>query len=256
VCRVSHSDERPILFLPKPDREDSHPEGWVDIEIDSERFQAKFAKIAVNVLHRDGHEANILSDVLREWFGPTAGQPGTKQFVEFVKSGSGYTLAPIDAERASGPVLWTSYKRADVPPLFNVVFRGFEPQMGVVERPGLTFLFVTLDKEGQPEEHQYLDEFLSAQDFQWQSQNRTTQASDAGVRIRDHEALGIVVHLFVRPTKTDRRGRAQDFVYCGRLKFVSWKDKEAEMKPLTVVWRLDSEVPKNLRTFLRVPSQT
>lgn len=248
VCKVSHTHGHPILFLPSRDRTAGIPEGWVDITADGVMYQAKFAKIAVNVLQRPGRETNVLADLLRGWFGQGAGLPGSSQLVEFTRSGGGYLLSPLIGEVPSGPRLWATYKRVEVPALFGAMFRGREEQSGVFERAGLMVLFVTLDKSGKPEEHQYEDAFLSPTEFRWQSQNRTRRDSDAGRRIAEHAERDINVHLFVRPA-AKIRSVTQPFTYCGSLEFERW---EAD-KPITVWWRLESEVPEHLREALRVP---
>lgn len=247
VCRVSHAGDKPILFLPPRDRTAGLPEGWVDVTADGDAYQAKFAKVAVNVLQRPAQEENVLPELLRRWFGASAGQPGTTQVVEFSRSGGGYVLAPLAGEVSGGPRLWASYPRAQVPKLFGFDFKGFESQSGVVEREKLILLFVTLDKTGKPEEHRYEDEFLSPTEFRWQSQNRTKRDSDAGRRILEH-AQGISVHLFVRAV-AKVRGVTEPFIYCGPITFERWDGDN----PITVWWRLQSPVPEKLRPALRVP---
>ena len=248
VCKVSHANGRPILFLPSRDRTAGIPDGWVDITADGVMYQAKFARIAVNVLQRLEDETNVLANLLRDWFGPDAGLPGSNQLVEFTRSGGGYLLSPLSGEVPSGPRLWATYKRAEVPELFGAAFKGREEQSGVFERAGLMVLFVTLDKRGKPEEHQYEDAFLSPTSFRWQSQNRTRRESDAGRRIAEHAESDINVYLFVRPTA--RIGSVtQPFTYCGRLQFERWEGD----KPITVWWRLRSEVSERLYDVLRIP---
>lgn len=100
-------------------------------------------------------------------------------------------------------------------------------------------LLVTLEKAGQPKEHQYEDRFLSAGTFQWQSQNRTTQGGKVGQAIRDHVKEGIQVHLFARRSAKDGQETAP-FFYCGPLTFQSWEGE----KPITVHWSLQQEIPK------------
>jgi hypothetical protein len=222
------------------------PEGWVEITADGEDYQAKFAKVAVNVLQRLDGEENVLPELMRRWFGEAAGQPGTSQFVEFSRSGGRYVLAPHQGETTDGPRLGASYPRVDVPKLFGFEFGGFESQLGVVERDKLTLLFVTLDKSQKPEEHRYEDAFLSPEEFRWQSQNRTSRESEAGRRISEHAKRGIGVHLFVR-AQAKTRGVTQRFTYCGRLEFERW---EAD-RPITVWWRLQTRLPENLWTSFR-----
>lgn len=247
IGRVSRAGERLMLFLPDRGKMAGIPEGWVAITIGDKDYQANFAKIAVNVLEEVGGDTNVLSDVLREWFGPGAGLPGTTQAVEFTRSGEGYSLAPISGELPQGPRLWASYVRANVPKLFGFEFRGREGQSGVVERDKLTLLFVTLDKTSQPDTQKYDDAFVSPAEFRWQSQNRTSRDSEPGRRLADHEARGIGVHLFVRPV-AKRSGETQPFVYCGPLRFMRWEGDN----PITIWWRLNTEVPVELREGLRV----
>src|SRR5690606_8128216 len=81
VCRVFQSGVRPILKLPDRDQQPGIQEGWRAIVADGEDYQAKFVKIAVNVVARPGSDQNVLPGILRRWFGPEAGQPGRAQYV-------------------------------------------------------------------------------------------------------------------------------------------------------------------------------
>ncbi len=112
-----------------------------------------------------------------------------------------------------------------------------------------TFLFVTLDKANQTEAFQYKDHFISADRFQWQSQNRTSQASEAGLSIQAHKTRGITVHLFLRARPKTDAGRGAPFYYCGPVEFRSWSGD----KPITVVWQLSSPVPPALWAELGAP---
>ena len=241
VCRVAQANGRPILFLPQRERMAGIPEGWVDVLVEDVIYQANFAKIAVNVLHQGEGDTNHLAGVLQRWFGPNAGQPGTNFRVGFSRVGDTYRLAPVQAEQEDGPRLWAAYPRAKVPPLFGFEFSGIEAQTGVVERDGLMLLFVTLDKKEKPETQHYNDGFESASTFRWQSQNRTKTASPAGRRIRNHQALGLSVHLFVR-AKAKLRGVTEPFVYCGPLAFREWEGEA----PISVWWELATPVPEQL----------
>jgi hypothetical protein len=109
---------------------------------------------------------------------------------------------------------------------------------------------VTLDKANQTEAFQYKDRFLSGDEFQWQSQNRTTRAGDAGASIKEHKERGIAVHLFLRAKPKTPDGRGAPFYYCGPVEFVSWDGD----KPITVAWKLATPVPEPLWAELLVPS--
>lgn len=247
-CKVSHSGDRPILFLPSRDNP-GIPEGWVDVTADGNTYHAKFAKIAVNVMQRPESDENVLPALLQGWFGPDAGRSGTAHRVVFERSANAYTIAPSRPEDDKRPQLWSRYARSDIPTLFGITLSSFDQQMGVVERPGVTLLFVTLDKKEKLEAHRYKDEFLSATEFQWQSQNRTKRSSDAGKRLQEHEARNITVQLFVR-AKAKIRGKTQSFLYCGSLRFERWEGDN----PITVWWTLGTPVPDELRSELQVPT--
>lgn len=92
VCRVSHTGERPILFLPDRSRNPGIPEGWRDVMIEGEEYQANFVKIAVNVVTRVGSSENVLPEILRGWFGEEAGRPGRGEEVVFEWNGGVYGL--------------------------------------------------------------------------------------------------------------------------------------------------------------------
>ena len=214
--------------------------GWRDLP-------GQIRKIAVNVMTRGVSDENALPDLMRKWFGPNAGLPGTSFQVAFERSADGYILSPATKTEIAGPQLWARYKRDEVPPLFGFQFKGREAQSGVVERPGLVLLFVTLDKSEMQEEHRYDDAFLSPTQFRWQSQNRTSRDSPAGQRLKNHRADRTQIHLFVRPV-AKVNGKTQQFVYCGQLEFERWQGD----KPITVWWKLAARVPASHFDTLRI----
>jgi superfamily II DNA or RNA helicase/diadenosine tetraphosphate (Ap4A) HIT family hydrolase len=251
LCRVSHAGDRPILFLPPRERTPGIPEGWVDVAVEGVSYQAKFAKVAVNVMHQTGSEENALPAVLRHWYGEDAGQPGSAQMAVFERAREGYTLSPVRSDAAllsDGLRLWERYARAEGGKLLGVELKGFEAQSGVVDRPGMLLLFVTLDKAGKPEEHRYEDAFLGPTQFQWQSQNRTKRDSRIGRMISQRTDPPTLVHLFVRARSKGRSG-TEPFLYCGPLTFERWEGDN----PISVSWRLAEPVPEAERKYLRVP---
>ena len=96
----------------------------------------------------------------------------------------------------------------------------------------------------------YKDQFLSPTEFQWQSQNRNSQASQLGQKILHSREAGTEVYLFVRD-RAKVGGKTQEFRYAGRLEFVRWEGE----RPITVWWRLCEAVPERLRTELGVPAR-
>jgi superfamily II DNA or RNA helicase/HKD family nuclease/diadenosine tetraphosphate (Ap4A) HIT family hydrolase len=253
LCKVSHAGDRPILFLPPRERTPGIPEGWVDVKVDGTPYQAKFAQVAVNVLHAPGSEENQLPSVLRAWYGEDAGQPGSAQMAVFERAVEGYTLSPIRSDSSAltqGLRRWAKYPRLEAARSLGVELKGFEAQSGVVDRPGMLLLFVTLDKSGKPEAHRYKDAFLNPDAFRWQSQNRNRRDSRIGKMISQQTDPPTDVHLFVRATAKSRSG-TESFLYCGPLRFERWEGDN----PITVWWRLSESVPEAHRTYLRIPDQ-
>ena len=83
-AKVSHSGGNPILFIPEKSKEPSRPVGPTQVQLpDGSRWEFKFVKVACNVAKPVGEPGNQLSDLLREWFGPDAGLPGTDFKVSF-----------------------------------------------------------------------------------------------------------------------------------------------------------------------------
>ncbi|MBX3278841.1 MAG: DEAD/DEAH box helicase family protein, partial [Acidobacteria bacterium] len=93
ICKVSHSSGRAIIRLPDRNTEAAIPEGWHKVIANGEEYEAHFRKVAVNVLRRHCGGDNELNELLRRWFGPRAGLPGTDFKVVFKPRGEGYELA-------------------------------------------------------------------------------------------------------------------------------------------------------------------
>ncbi|MCA9599553.1 MAG: DUF3427 domain-containing protein, partial [Myxococcales bacterium] len=102
VLAVSHSGGRPILRFDRAVRSDT-PSGETPVEVDGERYTFRFAKIAVNVVTAAGGGANVLPALMRGWFGPAAGQPGTHHTVELLRTNERWLL-----RRAESPALETA----------------------------------------------------------------------------------------------------------------------------------------------------
>ena len=250
VCRVSRNTSgNPILFLPS-NNASTLPEGPLDIEVDGRPMEAIIAKIAVNVVRAQSGSGNDLPSILHRWFGDDAGLPGRSDRVRFRKGDSTIVMEPVgaNARAESGPKLWERYSREAIPQAYGLQFSQAIWNVGFVVSPPHIFLLVTLTKEDMNPDHQYADHFLSSKEFNWQSQNRTTQKSKHGQMLREHGAMGIQVHLFVRPSKKTGQKPTQ-FTYCGEVDFVSWEGNS----PIAVRWRLREQVPPEMRAILKVP---
>jgi superfamily II DNA or RNA helicase/diadenosine tetraphosphate (Ap4A) HIT family hydrolase/HKD family nuclease len=99
VLRVTHTGGRPILMFDR-DKQPQIPLGDTEVEIDGERLQLHFRKIAVNKATRPPSDANVLPQILRGWFGPTAGHPGTQRTAQLERTERGLRLRPfgVDAD--------------------------------------------------------------------------------------------------------------------------------------------------------------
>jgi hypothetical protein len=246
TLKVSHASGKPILFLPsEPERSDL-PEGWTDVQIEGQTYSANFVKVAINVVRRPGEEDNELAGILRGWFGPDAGAPGTRHTVALELRGADWHLTRV-GQRRGELQLWRAYSREQIPPLFGFEFSTAIWNVGFVKRPGHIFLLATLDKSEHDSQFKYVDHFVSATEFEWQSQNRTTQQN--GQDIQKHAERGIAVHLFVRDQKKRSSGGSASFTYCGDVDFQKWEGD----KPITVRWRLRDAVPGRLWDTLEVP---
>jgi superfamily II DNA or RNA helicase len=243
-CKVIQSNGRPFIKLPDGDARDLLPTGPHTVAIDGKSHVATFAKIAINKIEEAQGQGNILPQILRRWFGPDAGQPGTRFTIDIVQDEQGWVIAGPEAS-ADGPQLWRRYSREQIPGLYGFEFNTGAWNAGFVRKDGHTFLLVTLDKQEAAEAHQYSDYFVDRSTFHWQSQNQTTPSSKAGQSIKDHEKQGISVHLFIRPVKKEAN-KAAPFYYCGDVKFQDWKGGEGKKEPISVTWKLLSEVPESI----------
>jgi hypothetical protein len=91
--KVIQASGRPILMLDR-DRHPGLPEGETQFIADDVIYTGNFVKIALNVAHRADDTGNVLGDLLRSWFGPDAGQPGTVQYVELAPSEPHWRMRP------------------------------------------------------------------------------------------------------------------------------------------------------------------
>jgi len=85
-AKLSHTNRKPILFLPTIEAAPSRPTGPTRVRLpDGSEWVFRFVKVACNVAHPAdaADKQNQLPVLLREWFGPDAGLPGTNFEVEF-----------------------------------------------------------------------------------------------------------------------------------------------------------------------------
>lgn len=98
VCKILSNQRDPIVKLPRRDRAQI-PEGETDVRLpDGAVWQFRFAKEFCNVARPAGTSRNQLPDLLRGWFGPRAGQPGTAFQIRFHVAPGGLWVEPVQAE--------------------------------------------------------------------------------------------------------------------------------------------------------------
>lgn len=101
MAKVIQSRGKPFLKLPTVDEEPGRPDGPVLVRLpDGREWEFRFVKIACNVAGpRDTKVGdklqNELPALLREWFGPDAGLPGTTFEVEFHRTGPTWHIMPL-----------------------------------------------------------------------------------------------------------------------------------------------------------------
>ena len=99
--KVSHTNGRPILFLPDKTKCPERPVGPIVATLpDGSLWEFKLVKVACNVAKPVGEKGNQLGDLLKQWFGPNAGLPGTNFHVRFESKSGEWHVSPVGAERS------------------------------------------------------------------------------------------------------------------------------------------------------------
>jgi superfamily II DNA or RNA helicase/diadenosine tetraphosphate (Ap4A) HIT family hydrolase/HKD family nuclease len=97
-AKVSHSGGKPILFIPTVEAAPSRPAGPARVRLpNGSEWVFRFVKVACNVAYpvASPDNQNQLPALLREWFGPNAGLPGTNFEVEFTFAAGSWFVARI-----------------------------------------------------------------------------------------------------------------------------------------------------------------
>lgn len=104
-CRLTFSDGHPAIRLDRRLHPDL-PEGKVSLFADGVEFEASFAKGAVAAATRADSTGNALPGLLRGWFGPSAGHPGTSHRVSIEQVDGSLLVQP---DRTSGADVQVDY---------------------------------------------------------------------------------------------------------------------------------------------------
>lgn len=99
IAKVTWNQRSPILNLPKAH---TRPRGNVQARLPNGEIwvfslQAQFC----NVAHVVGETRNRLPELMREWFGPDAGKPGTQYRVNFKRDRDGWKVGPFGHQGGS-----------------------------------------------------------------------------------------------------------------------------------------------------------
>lgn len=111
---VSHSDGSPALVLDR-NAHPNLPSGEFEFVADGSTFRSNFAKRLVTTATKDNQPGNALPGLLRSWFGPSSGHPGTNHRVSLHVRGDEATLRPVSTSAdssASVIPLFPSFKVA------------------------------------------------------------------------------------------------------------------------------------------------
>jgi hypothetical protein len=93
-CKINHSNGQPFVMLDRAKSLDL-PEGEdITFLANGEEYRGDFRKIALNVARQPGEPGNALHALLRGWFGPSAGHPGTRHFVILEQVDGRWMLRP------------------------------------------------------------------------------------------------------------------------------------------------------------------
>jgi len=153
VVKVSWNQRDPILILGTGAEREQLPSDEIDVFLpNGKSWRFRFMKIAVNVAHPVGDNRNRLPDLLRGWFGPAAGYPGTDHRIRFTRSPDGWWIEPIavrlDADLPRGRVLAfptlevvagaVAGVGSGVPGATEVVLPGASPELRAVRACGLS----------------------------------------------------------------------------------------------------------------------
>jgi superfamily II DNA or RNA helicase/diadenosine tetraphosphate (Ap4A) HIT family hydrolase/HKD family nuclease len=96
TCRLAYADGHPIIRLDRRQSPDL-PTGNVDFIAEGTDYSGSFAKGAVAFATRADTAGNALPGLLRSWFGPSAGHPGTTHAVKFEQVDGTRLLRPDDS---------------------------------------------------------------------------------------------------------------------------------------------------------------
>lgn len=95
-CKLLWNRRDPILKLPPRSTHSNMPRGETAVTLpNGEAWTFRLQQAFCNVARPVGTDRNTLPDLLRHWFGLSAGQPGTAFAVRFSLTASGWQIEPV-----------------------------------------------------------------------------------------------------------------------------------------------------------------
>lgn len=93
ICKLIQASGKPIVKLNDKQRA-LLPSGSTPLWADGVEYQADFVKLYLNVIRPSAGGSNVLPEVLRGWFGETAGANGTRHEVQFDRRVGHWVMEP------------------------------------------------------------------------------------------------------------------------------------------------------------------
>ena len=94
-CKITHSGGSPIIKIPSKEKEPLRPTGPTTVALpDGSLWEFRFVKEFINFACPSGSQKNEIASLLRNWFGPDAGLPGTNFHITFTHHNSSWNVAP------------------------------------------------------------------------------------------------------------------------------------------------------------------
>ncbi len=158
-----------------------------------------------------------------------------------------YTVNKDQQERHGGVLRtpeelarYAQYTRPEIIRHFGTQYDPARHNAGILWFEQRGVIITKLDTSGAKETHRYRNQFVSERCFSWTSQNKMTQANEAGRRVLEHEGRGSTLYLFVQ-------GRSHEpAFYMGEARVVGAEGDA----PMTVTLELDRPVPLDVRREL------
>lgn len=124
---------------------------------------------------------------------------------------------------------------------------------GVINFENGLVLFVTLEKSGKPEKHQYRDFFKNKKEFFWESQTPKAPFGSPDKPIMSKMLDGEIGSFLFARLRQKTNSKTNPFVYCGSLEVESFDDLANNQRPFGVKFstkEIPSELPEKIKPLI------